>query len=98
MCRPPRHDTLRAGRLVAAAVARIDEGPADVGVLACEPHLVDFYTRAGWGPVAGATIVAGADGEAWLSDDVLMARDVGSRSVSFRAALRTSPLRVGDER
>ncbi|TCC56106.1 GNAT family N-acetyltransferase [Kribbella pittospori] len=86
-----------AGRLVAAAVARIDAGQADVGVLTCGPHLVEFYSRAGWELAPGATIVAGEDGSTWVSDDVLLTRSVGPRSAAFKASLREHPLRAADE-
>ncbi|WP_327639317.1 GNAT family N-acetyltransferase [Kribbella sp. NBC_00482] len=86
-----------AGRLVAAAVARIDAGQADVGVLTCGPHLVEFYSRAGWELAPGASILAGADGSTWVSDDLLLTRSVGPRSAAFRASLREHPMRVADE-
>ncbi|RZU13392.1 acetyltransferase (GNAT) family protein [Kribbella rubisoli] len=86
-----------ARRLVAAAVARIDAGQADVGVLTCGPHLADFYSRAGWEIAPGATILAGEDGSAQISDDILLTRSAGPRSAAFKASLREHPMRVADE-
>ena len=86
-----------SSRLNAAAVRWIDDSDADIGLLTCSHDLIGFYSRAGWTHAREATIVAGPEGETWVSDDVLLTRSLGERSRQPLLDLRQHPLRVQDE-
>src|SRR5213593_1257927 len=67
----------RAGRL-------IDEADCDAGLLFCRPSMIDFYSRSGWEPVPGASIVAGPDDATWEVTDAVLIRPVNAHGEGLR--------------
>lgn len=86
-----------SSRLNAKAAKRIDGSGADIGILTCDPDLIDFYSRVGWIHVVDASILVGPHGATWTSGDVLLARPTSPKSLRILQDLNSHPLRVADE-
>jgi predicted GNAT family N-acyltransferase len=57
------------GRIVAEAAATIMEANgADIGIFTCDHHLRSFYASAGWGHLAGSTLIGGTPTRPFPSD------------------------------
>lgn len=68
-CDPALQGQGLGGKVVAAATARMAASGADIGVFTCDPELLPFYRRHGWGEAPGVLLRGSLDAAAINSRD-----------------------------
>ena len=84
-------------RLVAAGTDYIRRSDADVGMFHCAPALRDFYARAGWIPIDGATTLIGRRDAPDVVDEVMMMQFLSERGRAGRADFARVPVFFGGD-
>ena len=84
-----------ASRVVGAATEHVlKSGEADVAALFCEAGLREFYSRAGWEPMEGATTFTGAVDFPEPCEALRMMLFVSEKGVAAREAFEGVPLYI----